>query len=70
MAVDVEIGPDFRVGSPRSVMTVARRIGTAFPYDVSPDGSRILWNVQVGGTVESPPVTIVRNWPALLDGQR
>lgn len=33
---------------------------------VNADGSRFLWNVQVGGASQVAPLTIVQNWPAML----
>ena len=48
----------------RPGMSAAARAG--YPYDVAPDGQRFLVNMAQGEPTPSP-ITVVLNWPALLE---
>jgi eukaryotic-like serine/threonine-protein kinase len=65
IAVDVEAGPGFRVGTPRVVVQVTsiRLYKNRFPYAVTSDGQRILVN-RLETAV--PSVSVVVNWTASL----
>ena len=46
--------------------------GPVFPassrsYDVSADGSKVLWITMVDGSSQGVPLSVVQNWPALLE---
>ncbi len=66
MRVPIETGSTFQVGEPVELMTVPAYQGPSRKYDVNADGSRFLWNAQVGGASQVAPLTIVQNWPAML----
>ena len=69
MAVPVESGEDFfRPGTPKPLFQNALgvRSETARQYDVTPDGQRFLLNQRLPDTGESP-ITVVVNWPKLLE---
>jgi Tol biopolymer transport system component len=64
--VGLRIGPDgLEPSSPQPLFPVATNIFTASPFEVSPDGKRILVN-QVEQNME---LDVVVNWPLLLRGQ-
>jgi serine/threonine protein kinase len=67
MSVPIETGATVRVGAPVEVMQVSAFQVETRKYDVSADGSKVLWNTMVGGTSQGAPLSVVRNWPALLD---
>jgi serine/threonine protein kinase len=67
MAVPVQTGSSLNPGPPKQlfqVHTAADFFGTE--YDVSADGQRFLVNTLVGEKA-SEPLTVVFNWPALLN---
>ena len=68
MAVEVETGETFHADPPVELMKVASRPGDARAYDVTADGSRFLWNARAGGSPKAIPLTIIQNWPGLLQG--
>ena len=47
---------------------LARPTPNGFDYDITPDGQRILLNV-VDDRQPQDPITVVVNWPALLNRQ-
>jgi Tol biopolymer transport system component/predicted Ser/Thr protein kinase len=59
-------GNSFEVATPRPLFSAALGAGTP-PYDVSSDGKRFLINTTGGG--ENPPLTLVTNWMARLQGK-
>ena len=64
--VDVQSSNDsFDVGSPRRLFPIRSRPGRldAFPYDLAPTGDRIVVNAFV--EEQSPPITLIVNWPVL-----
>jgi hypothetical protein len=70
MGVPIETGSTFQAGEPVELMTVPAFQGPSRKYDVSADGSKILWNAQVGGAARAAPLTIVQNWTAMLRGEQ
>jgi hypothetical protein len=70
IAVAVETDPTFRAGEPVVLMQVDAYPGTQRKYDVSADGSRVLWNEVAGGSSEADPLTLVLGWEALLRDRR
>ncbi len=67
MSVSFEPGEPPRFGAPVKVMEVSAYQGPNHKCDVSADGSRVLWNALVGGTSQRIPLSVVRNWQALLE---
>lgn len=64
-----EQGSAFRVKAIRPLFQTRPRPRVrldAYFYDVTPDGQRFLINTPVEGQVNTPPITLVVNWPALL----
>ncbi len=66
VSVAVQPGEPFRIGTPAKIMSVERARGHWAPFDVSPDGTRIVWNARVGGIRGPRPLALVRNWQRLL----
>ena len=68
MSVDVTGGPSLTVSAPRELfhMNVTQSAGPV--YDISSDGSRFLVATPVLGRIP-PSVTVVTNWPRLLDAK-
>jgi eukaryotic-like serine/threonine-protein kinase len=71
MMAPIEFKPTLRVGAPVRLFAITRETGFRnrarnLSYDVSPDGQRFLMSVAAGERVSSR-ITIVQNWPALLD---
>jgi eukaryotic-like serine/threonine-protein kinase len=68
MAVPVELGESFfRPGTPRPLFqTTLSSLSTTREYDVTPDGQRFLIN-QANDGVEEIPITVIVNWPRLLE---
>jgi hypothetical protein len=62
MAVDVEAGQEFRVGTPASLFQIPPG---AILGDVAADGKRFLF-VTPAGQSASAPFTVVLNWMAGL----
>ena len=69
MATETRIGENgVETGATRALMTIkgSSPASTAgYPYDVSPDGQRILTSIPVGDA-GIQPVTLVQNWAAAL----
>jgi Tol biopolymer transport system component len=59
-------GNSFEMATPRPLFSAALGSGTP-PYDVSSDGKRFLINTP--GEGENPPLTLVTNWMARLQGK-
>jgi Tol biopolymer transport system component len=53
----------FQAGAPQHLFKVNLPPGPGYPYDVTPDGQRFLFNTEVA---PPPPVTVVVNWMAGL----
>jgi Tol biopolymer transport system component/predicted Ser/Thr protein kinase len=68
MAAPIESGKDFiRPGTPKALFpTRVRTQVSVRDYDVSSDGRRFLLNQPVADTGE-PPITVIMNWPKLLE---
>ena len=65
MAVTVKTGATFENDAPRAMFQTELNVaGLRQSYAVSADGNRFLLNTPLG--TESPPITVVLNWPALL----
>ena len=66
MAVDVELSPTFRPSNPRVLFRtkVSGNNNRRNNFAVSRDGQKFLISTQRG---EAAPISIVLNWPALLD---
>ena len=65
MSVTVKMGATFESDSPRALFQTALNVNEfRQTYAVSADGQRFLLNTPVD--TESPPMTVVLNWPALL----
>lgn len=64
VSVEVSTEPTFEAGPPEPMMTAAP--SGRLPFEVSRDESRILWNLEPENTLQTPPLTIIRNWPLLL----
>ncbi len=70
MAVPIDPGPPFRVGTPAAIVDAPFAPGTAneYSYSVSPDGRRILV-VQPTDDAIRAPYTLVLNWTAGLQSR-
>ena len=69
MAVNVEEGPELKLGTPHALFPVhgiGWRLGL---YDAAPDGQRFLTNGDMGPG-KSVPLTLVVNWDAQLKNRR
>ena len=68
MAVPVESGEGFfRPGTPKVLFQTRIDTGSQIrDYDVTPDGQRFLLNQSLAGAADAP-ITIIVNWPRLLD---
>ena len=65
MAVTVKAGATFEADAPRAMFQTELNVAALRQsYAVSADGNRFLLNTLPG--MESPPITVVLNWPALL----
>ncbi|MDP3717936.1 MAG: protein kinase [Acidobacteriota bacterium] len=65
-AVPVAAGPRFQAGEATPLFDFANsQLGPISPYDVSPDGQRIVVLRERGAAV-SPALTVLVNWPASL----
>jgi dipeptidyl aminopeptidase/acylaminoacyl peptidase len=65
MAVTVKTGATFEADAPRAMFQTELNVAEMRQsYAVSADGNRFLLNTSLG--TESPPITVVLNWPALL----
>ena len=65
MAVTVKAGATFEADAPRAMFQTELNVAALRQsYAVSADGKRFLLNTLPG--MESPPITVVLNWPALL----
>ena len=65
MAVTVKTGATFEADAPRAMFQTELNVAALRQsYAVSADGNRFLLNTSLG--TESPPITVVLNWPALL----
>jgi serine/threonine protein kinase len=71
-AAAVRTEPTFEIGRSTplfkmlfAVPAPARPAGSAFPYDVTPDGERFLINVPPAATT-GQPLTVIINWPAAI----
>lgn len=66
-------GSAFRVGVVKALFDISQRAGArnqyAYQYDVTPDGQRFLLNDLVRQQELAPPITVVMNWDAALDGR-
>ena len=58
-------GSDFQVGAVKPLFQTRAVLGLRYPYGVSPDGQRFLFNTQPEQSV-SAPITVVLNWTASL----
>jgi Tol biopolymer transport system component len=59
----------FKVVEVRPLFAVpVQRMGRldAYPYDVTPDGTRFLVSTQIGSDLPSTPITFITNWTASL----
>jgi hypothetical protein len=62
-------GSAFQVGTVRALFQTRPRLGLlafGIPYDVSADGQHFLVNTLMR-EITSEPITLVVNWPALLN---
>ena len=68
MAVPVSSNDDrVELGIPVALMDIVEPLGTfAYPYDISPDGQKILTLKPVGGESRTAPLTVFVNWDADL----
>ena len=58
-------GPTF--GSPVALMPLLEPLGAfAYPYDISPDGQRVLALTPSSAATASAPLTVIVNWDATL----
>jgi eukaryotic-like serine/threonine-protein kinase len=65
MAVTVKTGATFEADAPRAMFQTELNVTEMRQsYAVSADGNRFLLNTSLG--TESPPITVVLNWPSLL----
>jgi len=65
MAVTVTTGATFEADAPQAMFQTELNVTELRQsYAVSADGNRFLLNTSLG--TESPPITVVLNWPALL----
>jgi len=62
MAVDVNAGASFQVGTPRRIFSIP---GQFAPPDVVADGKRFLLALPEGSNTQTP-FTVVLNWQAAL----
>jgi Tol biopolymer transport system component len=70
MAVAVRTGTTFELETPKSLFQVRiRNDPSGRHYDVSADGQRFLVNAPLVEE-DSPPITLVQNWPALLKREK
>jgi Tol biopolymer transport system component len=69
MTADVHSrGAGFEVGQVKTLFDTRTDTRTRYPYDVSADGQRFLLNSVVEQGSPSP-ITLVINWPSLLDNK-
>ena len=73
MATSVQPRPELRVGRPEplfqsNVVGVLGGLGTNAHYDVTPDGQRFIVASRASD-IADPPITIVLNWQAALEGK-
>jgi hypothetical protein len=55
------------LGTPVALLDIVEPLGTfAYPYDISPDGQRILTLSPVTGERGTAPLTVLVNWDAGL----
>ena len=68
MAVPVSSNDDrVELGTPVALIDIVEPLGTfAYPYDISPDGQKILTLKPVGGERGTAPLTVLVNWDADL----
>jgi len=65
-------GSDFEVGAAHPLFEVRfrnaeyRNFGFGYDYDVSADGQRFLVNTAIAAQPAKASITLVANWPALL----
>ena len=65
MAVTVKTGATFEADAPRILFQTGLNVSALRQsYAVSADGQALLLNTLLA--TESPPITVVLNWPALL----
>ena len=66
-------GAAFQVGAVKALFDVSQRARArnqyAYQYDVMPDGQRFLVNYLVRQPELNPPITVVMNWDAALNGK-
>jgi Tol biopolymer transport system component len=62
MATSVKIGAAFQAGNPVELFRVEPAV---LDFDVAPDGHRFL--VSVAAKPAGPPITVIVNWPRLLE---
>lgn len=68
MEVEVHTGPSFKVGVPKPLFDVRVDEPTdlaGWPWDISPDGQRFLFNIPSEAQPVAP-LTVVTNWRAKL----
>ena len=68
MAVSVSIGADgVKYGTPAALVRLVPPLGTyAYPYDVSPDGQKILALTPRGNGSSIAPLSVIVNWDSAL----
>jgi hypothetical protein len=66
MAVAVSTTPAFQAGTPVQLFETPEVIRG---YDVAPDGQRLLLNLSVGADRAAAALTLILNWPGLLQSR-
>ncbi len=66
IAVPYRTEPEFRAGEPELRMAVNARSGVWGKWDITADGSRVLWVEDAVGGDAADPLTLVLDWQALL----
>jgi Tol biopolymer transport system component len=66
MSVEIQTSTIVEAGTPQVLFSASLKNAPGPPYDVSPDGQRILLNRPIEEASSSPPITLVQNWTSLL----
>ena len=66
MVVDLQLGPTVEIGLPEQLFEVRFPYNNQTPFQVMPDGQSLLVN-EFDQEIAPTNLTLVQNWPALLE---